>query len=237
MISEKGGVRMKNRGLTQETLKLIACITMLLDHIGAVFVPGYSLRIIGRVAFPIYCFLLAEGVHYTRDPKRYGFRLLIGALLSEIPFDLLLFGRLTFAHQSVMITLLLGFLYAVAQRHLSGIGHKLLLILPFMVVADLLATDYGGWGVAMIGMFVLTREDPKKHLSQTIWMVLLSWLIGGATIRVGTLSVPIELFAVFALVPIFCYSGRKSTGNAWIQRLFYLFYPVHLAVLLLIERL
>lgn len=86
---------MPKRGLSQETLKIIACVTMLLDHIGATFCPGIGLRIVGRIAFPIYCFLLAEGVHYTHSPKKYGLRLLIGALLSEIPFDLLFFGELT----------------------------------------------------------------------------------------------------------------------------------------------
>lgn len=61
------------RSLSQESLKLIACVTMLLDHIGAVFLPGYytyyALRILGRLSFPIYCFLLVEGAHHTRNPS------------------------------------------------------------------------------------------------------------------------------------------------------------------------
>ena len=61
---------MKIRCLPQEGLKLIACAAMLLDHIGAVFCSGIGLRIIGRIAFPIYCFLLAEGIHYTREPRK-----------------------------------------------------------------------------------------------------------------------------------------------------------------------
>ena len=77
------------KGISQEGLKILACLTMLLDHIGAVFVRGYTLRIIGRIAFPIYCFLLVEGVLHTKNPRRYGLRLGIGLLLSEIPFDLL----------------------------------------------------------------------------------------------------------------------------------------------------
>lgn len=111
---------MERKGLSQEGLKLIACLTMLIDHIGAVFVPGYylyySMRIIGRIAFPIYCFLLAEGFHYTRSPGKYALRLTIGMVLSEIPFDLALEGRLTLAYQSVMVTLLLGLLAAWAME-------------------------------------------------------------------------------------------------------------------------
>lgn len=94
---------MKTKGLSQEGLKLIACVTMLIDHIGATlvmqllrnanaYIPELwtlycTMRVIGRVAFPIYSFLLVEGFHHTRDVKKYVGRLGIGMLLSEIPFD------------------------------------------------------------------------------------------------------------------------------------------------------
>lgn len=101
---------MRKRGLSQEALKGIACVTMLLDHIGATMVQGYTLRIIGRIAFPIFCFLMAEGTFYTKNPRKYGLRLMVGALLSEIPFDLAFRGKLTWEYQNVMLTLFLGFL-------------------------------------------------------------------------------------------------------------------------------
>ena len=114
---------MKKSGLSQETLKIIACVTMLIDHVGATVVESqffvtpfdgiyylyFAMRIIGRVAFPIYCFLLAEGAHYTHNPRKYALRLFIGALLSEPGFDIALFGGWTWENQSVMVTLLLGF--------------------------------------------------------------------------------------------------------------------------------
>ena len=72
---------MKKQGLSQEWLKLTACATMLVDHVGAVLLPQYIwLRVLGRIAFPIYCFLLAEGIHYTKNPKKYGLRLGIGVV-------------------------------------------------------------------------------------------------------------------------------------------------------------
>ena len=136
---------MKKSGLSQETLKIIACVTMLIDHVGATVVESqflvtpsdgiyylyFAMRIIGRVAFPIYCFLLAEGAHYTHDPRKYALRLFIGALLSEPGFD----------------------------------------------------------------------------------------------------------FALFAMIPICLYSGRKATASRGVQLGFYLFYPVHLAVLAVIMKL
>lgn len=226
---------MKKGGLSQEGLKLIACVTMLLDHIGAVFLPGMGLRMIGRLAFPIYCFLLAEGAYYTRSRKEYGLRLLLSLLLSEIPFDLLFFGRLTFAHQSVMVTLMLGFLYAVAMNYLPSQGYRILLLFPFAMMAELLNSDYGGWGVAMIGLFVITRESRNKWWIQTLCLVILSWMIGGATLDAGPIEVPIQVFSVAALIPIYLYDGHKVTGNIWIRRGFYLFYPVHLLILYLVS--
>ena len=219
---------MKKMKLSQEGLKLIACVTMLIDHIGAVFVPGNALRVIGRLAFPIYCFLLAEGIHHTRDPKKYGLRLLVGVLLAELPFDLLFFGRLNWVRCSVMVTLLLGFLYGMAVRRVEKLEHKIVLVLPFMLAADWLGTDYRGWGVAMIALFLLTREMPQRRLVQAVGLALLCWLMGGASI---------QMFAVAALVPIFCYGGEKATSSRWVQQGFYLFYPVHLTVLLVLAQL
>lgn len=223
---------MRNKSLTQEALKLIACMTMLLDHIGATILPSTGLRIIGRISFPIFCFLLAEGIAHTRNPKRYGLRLLTGALLAEIPFDLLFYGGLTLAHQSVMITLLLGFLMAMWMKKTGN------MMLPFAVcflAAEFLRTDYGGFGVALIAVFFVSREKPQKFLIQLIGMALIMWLMGSMEVSLGIIRVPVQMFALLAMVPIYFYSGRKSSGNLWIQRAFYLFYPAHLAILLLIK--
>ena len=222
---------MEKKGISQEVLKTIACVTMLIDHIGAALVPSMELRVIGRLAFPIYCFLLAEGIAHTRDPKKYALRLGLGALLAEIPFDLLFYGELTFGYQSVMITLLLGFLMAMWARKS---GH---ILLPFAVcffAAELLHTDYGGYGVALIALFAVSADKPHKRLIQTLGMAVIMLLMGSIPVAVGGIRVPIQLFAVAAMVPICFYSGRKATSSVWVQRVFYLFYPVHLAVLWLI---
>lgn len=228
---------MKYCRLSQEELKLLACTTMLVDHLGAVFFPGVGLRLIGRLSFPIYCFLLAEGVHHTRNTKQYGLRLLVGALLAEIPFDLLFFGRLTLDYQSVMVTLLLGFFYAVAARRMTVGGHRILLLLAFSLMGDLLKGDYGGCGVAMAGLFALTREGDGDWRKQALGLAALSWLIGGMKLRMGPLVIPIQVFSVAALIPIGLYDGSKWTGSRGIQWVFYLFYPVHLVVLYMIATL
>lgn len=246
---------MKNRGLSQESLKLIACVTMLLDHIGAVVVMAcfensvgtnrgllldlYEvLRTVGRLAFPIYCFLLAEGAHFTRNPKRYGLRLLIGAILAEIPFDLAFFDRFTWAHQSVMVTLLLGFVMLEAMKKCPSLTTKLLAVLPFAVAANMLNTDYGAKGILLIALFALTRELPNK----SVWQFFGLWCIFSPSHLMalnwfGGFSVTIQEWAVLAMVPISMYSGQKRSGSKVLQWAFYLFYPVHLALLCLIVRL
>ena len=226
---------MKLKCVNQEMLKLIACVTMLMDHLGAVFFwpQHWWLRAVGRIAFPIYCFLLAEGIYHTRNPKKYALRLFIGAVLAELPFDLLFFGRFTWAHQSVMVTLLLAFSYGMVQKKLETSGLKLLAVVPFMVLADFLHTDYGGWGVAMTALFVLTRESRYAMAYRVLGMLLINYMIGGIPVPIGFLMIPIQMLALGALVPIGLYSGEKATKNVWVQRVFYLFYPVHLAVLLI----
>ena len=146
---------MQKRGLSQESLKLIACMTMLVDHLAVIIVMGslYSthhgmrleiyetMRLIGRIAFPIYCFLLAEGSAHTHNPVRYGLRLAICALLSELPYDLALWGRITWQHQNVMVTLFLGFCALEVMQRCPNLPLKLLFALPLAALAELAGGD------------------------------------------------------------------------------------------------
>lgn len=225
---------MRRKGILQEGLKLIACATMLLDHIGAVFCSGMELRVAGRLAFPIYCFLLAEGMERTRNPWKYGLRLAAGAVLSEIPFDLLFFGEVTWAHQSVMVTLLLGFLMLMGMKKVGSVWAKCLVAVPAAVAAELLGTDYGGFGIMAIALFAVTRERPDRLLIQTLGQLMLWWLMGSYSLNLGLIRVPIQMFAVLSMIPISLYSGRKATSSRAVQWGFYLFYPLHLTVLLLL---
>lgn len=227
---------MSKRPLSQEGLKFLACAIMLLDHIGATLIPWGTLRIIGRLAFPIFCFLLAEGAHYTRNPRNYLLRLGIGAILSELPFDLALFGSWSWQHQSVMITLLLGAMALLAMKRMTQPLLKILVLLLFACLADFMNTDYGGAGVLMIALFGLTRERKYGWLVQLLGMYLICrWIIpGGAVWFIGR-YVFIEIFAILALIPIWLYSGKKSTSSRAVQWAFYLFYPVHLWILYLIS--
>lgn len=223
---------MEKKGLSQETLKVIACMTMLLDHVGAMFVRGYTLRIIGRIAFPIFCFLMAEGAYYTKNPRKYALRLLIGALLSEIPFDLAFQRGLTWRSQSVMVTLLLGFLAVEAIQNTQNNLLKLLAVSAGFALGQLLQTDYGGYGILLIVLFSQAR---RKWWLQTVLVAMFAWMMDSVPVQVLGMRIPIEMFALLAMLPIGCYSGRKRSDSKVLQWAFYLFYPVHLTVLVVIR--
>lgn len=226
--------------LPQEALKLIACITMLIDHTAAVFLPwdqAMPWRIVGRLAFPIYCFLLAEGAAHTRSPLKYALRLGSGVLLAEIPFDLLFYGGLTWKHSSVMVTLLLGLLAILAVQKLPSVWLKVPAVILCVLLAEELGTDYGGLGVLLVLGMYLCRESKYGVWPCGILLTGICWAFDSAEINIFGAAVSIQLFAVLAMIPICMYSGKKLTGNRWLQWGFYLFYPVHIALLLLITKL
>lgn len=221
---------MERKGISQEALKLIACVSMLIDHMGYAFFPqALWMRFVGRLAFPIYCFLLTEGAHYTKNAGKYALRLGIGAVLSELPFDLLFFGRITLTYQNVMITLLLGFAMLQCMKRAQWLPWKLLLVLPFYWLADRLHTDYAGRGILVIALFSLTRCYSWRLFAQTLGLILLF------ACPDATGALPWTTFAVLAMVPIALYTGRKATVSKGVQTGFYLFYPVHLTVLFLVR--
>ena len=229
--------------ISQEVLKLIACVTMLIDHFGVAIVinlpiPGvvslyYACRVIGRIAFPIYCFLLVEGMRRTRNPRKYILRLGVGILLAEIPFDLLFEGGFSWGYQSVMVTLTLGAVMLLCMEKVERNWVKLLLVLPFAVLAEFAESDYGGWGIAMIAAFALVDRFAFRFAG----VLLVSYLMPSAMIRVFGVNVSCELAALFAMLPIGLYSGKKLTYSKAVQWGFYLFYPLHLLLLWLITLL
>ena len=228
---------MKNKGISQEVLKLIACITMFIDHFGHAIVPHlpvpymvelyYACRVIGRIAFPIYCFLLVEGMQKTRNPYKYILRLAIGILLAELPFDILFEGGISWEAQSVMVTLTLGAVMILCMEKTEKDWLKLLLAVPFAIVAELAKSDYGGWGIAMIAVFTLF----DKASNQIVGLLLVNYLMDSVPVPFLGVKLPIQLYAAVAMLPISFYSGRKLNYSRVLQWGFYLFYPLHLLLL------
>ena len=238
-------------GLSGTALKYIACITMLIDHIGAscieagILLPALAagsascggipvstllaadrvLRYIGRLAFPIFCFLLVEGFVHTHNVKGYLGRLVLFGLLSEVPFDLAFFRTpFDFSAQNVYWTLALGVLAMAGLKHFEkpdgSASWKGLLCAAGCTLAALLAcTDYNGIGVLIICALYLTRTNRKRQC------------------LAGALLFLFELTAPLAFVLVWFYNGQRGRCTPAMQKVFYWFYPVHLSVLAVVTNL
>lgn len=224
----------RERGLSASALKWIAAAAMLADHVGILLawrVPyqlWMGLRIFGRIAFPLFCFLLVEGFFHTGDVKKYLLRLGIFAVVSEVPFDLFLRNTPVFwGYQNVMVTLLIGLLLLYLY---NGFLAKVQPIYALMTLVSLVCLglvarcDYGAEGVLIIFLFYFFRFRP---LPMFLSVALMFLLMGS-----------IEPWAVLSFIPILFYNGKKG-GRAPKGRVsglvkrygFYCFYPLHLLIL------
>lgn len=195
---------------------------MALDHTGAVLYPSQIwLRCLGRIAFPIFCFLIVEGFFHTRDVRRYMGRLGVFALISEIPYDLAFRGvPLEYAHQNVFFTLLIGIGMMVLLERNREWPVKAVILLLAMWLAVLIRSDYNFRGVLLIFVFYIFHES--RWLAVTaggLW----NFLYQGVIQKYGVLSV----------LPLALYNGERGRKMKYF---FYIFYPAHLLLLYGISR-
>ncbi len=266
----------EKKGFSGYHLKMIALITMLIDHIAAVVIWRVyaasfritgsmqiseqfsdkiivwvaehqdlvytiyeNMRLIGRMAFPIYCFLLVEGFLHTSNVKKYALRLLLFAFLSEIPFDLALTGQIwDTSYSNVFFTLVIALLAMWAFSYIekfaefwkekqwdSFLGTLVVTMAGVLVTAScggfaemVLKTDYGFAGVfAIISMYLLRN------------MRVIGFAAGIFVLTIFSSST--EIFALCMLYPLISYDGTRGKT---LKHVFYAFYPVHLLILALI---
>ena len=235
-------------GLTSNMLRVIAVILMLSDHIWATYMSfGDWMTYIGRMAFPIFAFQIAEGYVHTSNFKKYALRLLGFAVVTEIPFNLFYSSRFFNPfHQNVLFTLLLGLLaiYVIdnlkKNRTKKNIGLSILWLALICAASVIGFVDYGFLGMLMVIMFYLLRNFPFAWLLQLVGMILINIVFfEGQVIPVEILGkafeIPIQGFAVFSLIPIWLYGGRKGKSSKVMQYGFYAFYPVHMLILYLVK--
>ncbi len=227
----------RSRGLDGGALKGIAAALMLIDHVGAILLPEtVILRCIGRLAFPIFAFFIAEGYAHTRSFGRYLLRMAIWAAVSEIPFNLEFGHFFVPGRQNVLWTFCLALLtlrgLEELRRETGGaryLGCGAALAAGF-AAGELLHVDYGGWGVLSVVLFYLCRQGRYARPGLLAGMLVLNGLcIGSMKTAVFGIQVPIQIFAVAALPLLWLYNGRPGAkGWRWA---FYVFYPAHLLVL------
>lgn len=236
----------KRFDLSSAALHLIAMALMLCDHLWATVVIGNEwLTAIGRLAFPIFAFLIVEGYFHTRDLRRYVKRLLLFAVLSELPFDLMCAGSvLEPFHQNVLWTFLIG----IGMIHLNERARKkgklwlrILTAAGTVVLGYLIGiltmVDYNGVGVLTVLVFYFFRG--RKWWCLAGQLAAMYWLhvevLGGYYFELSLLGQTFRIveqgLAVLALIPIWLYRGRQGYHSRWFQYLCYAFYPVHMLLL------
>ncbi|MBP3559597.1 MAG: conjugal transfer protein TraX [Clostridia bacterium] len=234
--------------LNSNTLRIVAVLLMVSDHIWATAMSfGNWMTYIGRMAFPIFAFQIAEGFVHTKNFKKYALRLLAFAVISEIPFNLFYSSRwFNPYHQNVMFTLLLGLLAIKVIDNLKkdispkNIGKSLLWLALIAVGGTLGFVDYGFLGVLTVVMFYLCRGYRFTPILQLIGMILINIVFFEGQVFIfdvfgKTVEIPSQGFAVFSLIPIWLYNGKKGKSSKVLQYGFYAFYPVHMLILYLIK--
>lgn len=213
-------------------------VTMLIDHLAGFLwynqpalktvlfhLRGHSItwlslfHMVGRMAFPLFCFLLVEGFLHTHNRKKYGLNLFLFALLSEIPFNLMLSGHLLFNRQNVLFTLLLGYLALCALEYFRE--NKLwmtLSVLGLFLVAFFARADYGYVGFGFILLLYGLRKDELVRA------------------MAGCAALPSHVIGGMAFIPIAFYNGKRGFIQGRVGKyLFYAFYPVHMLVIWLLR--
>ena len=225
------------RCLDGTMLKIIAMISMVFDHVGDVFFPEISwLRMVGRLAMPIFAFCITEGYIHTRSRNKYLLRMGIFALVSEVPFDLAFEGNINLSHQNIMLSFFISIaalmLFDLIRGPKSEIKGRysvwrtilgVLAVIAMAAVAMLVKADYTMFAVAAVFLFYVFKD--VNHYVRPI---------PGVAFLALTRTMGYYCTTGLSIVPLLLYNGKKGKGLKW---LFYAFYPGHLLLLFLLKLL
>ncbi|WP_317366816.1 TraX family protein [uncultured Tyzzerella sp.] len=232
--------------MTSFNLKIIALITMFIDHIGSVIFPNhFYIRFIGRLAFPIYAFLISEGLKNTSNIKNYVKDLFILALISELFYDICFNTSINlFYNTNTVYTLFLASISIYFYNKINTITIKYLCLFLGISLSYIFKTDYDILGVLLIYIFYFSKNK-YNYLTYGIIWVNLKYLNNISSILYSkfntnmylsntyiTNSLGLYLFTIIPFFIIFYYNGKKGKN---IKYLFYLLYPLHLFILCIIK--
>ena len=227
------------RVLSGSALKLIAITLMLIDHTGVMILYNYPtttatlfsfggvdyswyriFRDIGRAAFPIFCFLLVEGFLHTHNRKKYGLNLFLFACISEIPWNFMFTNTWRYEKQNVFFTLFLGYLAFCALEYFwDNQKMQLVCVLALLTVSVFLKADYGWRGfVFLLIMYWFRNDKTAQAIIGSCWLYY-------------------EWKACFAFLSINMYNGERGfIKGRFLKYFFYWFYPVHIAILVILRK-
>ncbi len=221
-------------------LKILALITMIIDHIGIVFFPNILVfRFIGRISFPIYCFLISLGLKYTKNYKKYILRLFLFAIISEPFYDLCFGFKLDFfSKTNVIYTLFLGTVSIILYNKIKNKFIRIITLILFLYLAFLLNTDYSYLGVLLIYIFYFSKTKFQILYYGLFWVILKN--INGINTIIFN-NVPINyiqniiMFFVFTYLAFFIILRYNNKKGKSLKYLFYISYPLHLFIFYILK--
>lgn len=225
--------------LNSNQLKMIAVITMVIDHLlkTCLIEDNLIFVILGRISFPIFAFCVAEGIFYTHDKKRYFLNLFVFALLSEIPMDFVLSGGIDMNHQNVLFTFSFAVLAVIGFEYIKKIDGKgyflydFIFLLFILTISMFLCVDYDFLGVLLVLIFYFSKRFSflKSKFIITIALVLFC----------GIIAFPLQgfsqIYGIAAIPILYLYNGEKGKKNNVIKYIFYGVYPIHFIILIILK--
>lgn len=228
-------------------IKIVAITTMLIDHMGVILFPGFEwMRVIGRLAFPLFAWMIAMGFRYTRSRRRYLIRLLVFALICEVPFQLAFPGH----GSNVLWTLALGLIAICAWGAIEDKVVGAAAVLACGIAALALKSDYDIYGVATVLLFHLFREKEDRGklagsllllnliylpFSYKVWSTILDYENTARVAQLLFLRLQLVLIQTLSMASLFfVFTYNEKPGPLKAKYLFYAFYPAHILVLYLI---
>lgn len=222
-------------GLNGNQLKMLALITMTIDHIGMVMLPQFViLRVIGRLAMPLFAYMIAEGCIYTRNRPRYLATIAVTALICQIT----VYAAMRMLEQCILVTFTLSIIMCFAvERAIKrpSVASTFLAVVAFLaswafceclpLVVDGFSVDYGFAGTILPVLVFLGRTKLQKLL------LMAGGLVG---VAFSLTHLTVQWFALLAIIPLFFYNGKRGKLN--LKYLFYVYYPLHLVAIYGLDR-
>lgn len=222
---------MENRtsfGFSATALKLLALVTMTIDHIGYMFFPGVAAwRIVGRLAYPIFAFMIAEGCRYTRSRARYLGSIALLAFVCQLVYFIVDGSLFMCVLVSFSLSVILIFMFEDARKKKTPVWLPVLVLLMIMAACDELprilaaygfAIDYGFAGIVLPVLISVSHEKWPRLALTALGLVLVAIPMGG-----------VQWWGLLGIIPLALYNGQR--GRYKLKYFFYLYYPLHLAAL------
>lgn len=205
------------------SLKIIAIIAMTLDHWNVILGGPIYMRILGRLSFPIFSFLIVEGYRHTKNKKKYFVKIFLYSILLQMPVYFLYSKE---ENLNIFFTLASGILLlSILENNKMSNVIKYFCALILLIISEYLKFDYGSYGIVSIFIFYKFKEK-KTLISFLFLLVNIVYIFSGKIFS-------IQIFSLFSLIFIFKYNGEEGKKN---KQFFYLYYPTHILLLYLLSK-